>query len=111
MKIAHIAVLSTLVFLASSSGATKIMLMAQDPDFFSKYGFSNAMLMAFGAVQFIGGVMIVFAPTRFWGAASVAATFAISLVLLAIEGSIGFAIVACVTLVLLGLVMQQGRAR
>ena len=111
MKIAYIAVLAILVFLACSSGATKIMLMAQDTDFFGKYGFSNAMLMAFGAVQLIGGVMIVIAPTRFLGAALVAATFTISLVLLVIEGSIGFAIVTCVTLVLLGLVMQQSRAR
>ncbi|WP_126454745.1 hypothetical protein [Sulfuriflexus mobilis] len=39
--------LAILVFLAASSGVTKIMLMPQDVEFFGNYGFTNPILMLF----------------------------------------------------------------
>ncbi len=68
------------------------------------------MLVAFGAVQFIGGVMMIFAQTRFWGAALVAITFAVSLVHLIAEGNVAFTIATLVALVLLGAVLLRSRA-
>ena len=107
MKIVHIVILSVLVFLAVSSGITKIMLMPQDVEFFGKYGFTNPLLIAFGILQFIGGVMMIFSKARFVGAAIVFVTFAISAGVLLMEGAMPFTIATLVAMVFLGLTMRQ----
>ena len=107
MKIVYAIVLILLVLLAISSGVAKITLMQQDVDFFGKYGFSNPALIAYGATQLIGGVLLPFKKTRFFGAAIVAITFLVSLVVLLMEGSIPASIATIVALLLLGFVMKQ----
>jgi len=84
--------------------------MQQDVDFFGKYGFSNPILMFYGAIQLIGGVLLPFKKTRFIGAAISAITFAISLVVLLLEGNIPVSIVTVIATVLLGCVMMRSRS-
>ena len=107
MKLVSTMILVLLMFLAISSGVTKIALMQQDVDFFGKYGFSNPILIAFGAMQLIGGVLLAFKKTRFSGAAIVTITFLISLVLLLMEGNVPVSIATIVATLLLGIVMKQ----
>jgi len=107
MKIASTIILVILVFLAIFSGATKIALAQADIEFFGKYGFSNPMLIAFGATQLLGGVLMPFRKTRFSGAAIVAITFIVSLVLLLMDGNIPVSIVTVVAIFLLGVVMKR----
>jgi hypothetical protein len=107
MKIASTIILVLLVFLAVSSGATKIALMPQDVEFFGKYGFSNPTLIGFGATQLTGGILLPFRKTRFAGAAIVAITFLVSLVLLLLEGNVPVSIGTAVATLLLGVIMKQ----
>ena len=107
MKITFTIILVILTFLAISSGMTKVMLLQQDVEFFGRYGFSDAILMAYGAVQLIGGVMLPFRKTRFYGAAVVMVTFLISLVVLLMDGNIPVSIATVVMTSLLGVVMKQ----
>lgn len=107
MKLASTLMLVILMFLAISSGVTKIALMQQDVEFFGKYGFSNPILIAFGTTQLLGGVLLAFKKTRFSGAAIVATTFIISLVVLIMEGNIPVSIVTIVATLMLGIVMKQ----
>ncbi len=107
MKIVSTIILVVLIFLAVSSGITKIMLMQQDVDFFGKYGFSNSALIAYGAIQLIGGLLMALPKTRFAGAAIVAVTFLVSLVILLMEGNIPVSIVTVIATALLGVVMKQ----
>ena len=107
MKLASTIILVILMFLAISSGVTKIALMQQEVDFFGKYGFTNPILIAFGALQLIGGVLLAFKKTRFSGAAIVAITFLISLVLLLMEGNIPVSIVTLLATLMLGIIMKQ----
>ena len=95
------------MFLAIFSGVTKIALMQQEVDFFGKYGFSNPILIAYGATQLIGGLLLPFKRTRFYGAAIVAITFLISLVVLFMDGNIPVSIVTVVATLLSGMVMKQ----
>lgn len=95
------------MFLAISSGVTKIALMPQDVEFFGRYGFSNPLLIAFGATQLIGGVLLPFKRTRIFGAAIVAITFLISLVVLLMDGNIPVSIATIVATLLSGMVMKQ----
>jgi len=106
MKIAYSILLAILTFLAVSSGITKISLMPQDVVFFGKYGFSNPMLIAFGAIQLIGGVLLPFKKARFAGAAIVAGTFLVSLAILLMDGNIPISIVTAVATILLIVVMK-----
>lgn len=107
MKIAFTIVLMLLTVLAVSSGIAKLMLIQQDVDFFGRYGFSNAGLMAFGTAQLIGGVLMPFKQSRFVGAAVVAITFLVSLVLLLIDGNISVSLATLLMTLLLGVVMKQ----
>lgn len=109
MKIVWTVVLVILALLAISSGITKILLLQQDVDFFGKYGFSNPILIAYGAVQLVGGILLPFKKTRFFAAALVAITFLVSLVVLLMDGNIPVSIVTAIAMLLLGFVMAQNR--
>ena len=111
MKIISTTILVILILLAVSSGFTKIMLMQQDVDFFGRYGFTNPILIAYGLAQVAGGVLMAFSKTRFVGAAIVAVTFLISLVVLLMEGNMPVSIVTAIATLLLGLVMKQSWPR
>jgi len=78
--------------------------MPQDVEFFGEYGFSNPILMAYGAVQLIGGVLLPLKKTRFVAAIIVAITFIISLVILLMDGNVPVAIVTAIATILLGCV-------
>jgi hypothetical protein len=107
MKAVSTIILTVLILLASSSGITKILLMQQDVDFFGKYGFSDPILIVYGCVQLIGGLLMVFTKTRFVGAAIVAVTFLISLVVIAMEGNIPVGVATVVATLLSGVIMKQ----
>ena len=107
-------VIALLVFLAVSSGATKVMLMQQDVMFFGSFGFTDPMLIAFGAVQLVGGLLLIFRSTRLYGALVIAVSFAVSAVLLLMAGSILVAIITLIAICLLAWVatgcLQSERA-
>jgi hypothetical protein len=107
MQIASTIILVLLIFLSILSGVTKIALMPEDVEFFGRYGFSNPTLIAFGATQLIGGILMPFRKARFAGAAIVAITFLVSLVLLLMDGNIPVSIVTAVATLLLGIVMKR----
>ena len=107
MKIVSAIILVVLIFLAGSSGIMKMMLMQQEVEFFGRYGFSNPLLIAYGATQLVGGLLLAFQKTRFTGAAIVAVTFLVSLVVLLMDGNIPVSIVTLVATALLGVVMKQ----
>ena len=71
-----------LACLAFVSGVAKVLLLEVDVEFYSNFGFTSAMLIAFGVVQLVGGVMLLMPKTQKLGAAFIAVTFAISTALL-----------------------------
>ena len=107
MRTFYAVILVILVFLAVSSGITKILLMQQDVEFFGKYGFTGLVLVIFGVAQLLGGLLMIAKKTRFVGAAVVTITFLISAALLAMEGNIPLTIVTFVAISFLVLVMKQ----
>lgn len=114
MKVFLKVVLAVLVFLAISSGITKIMLMEQDTEFFGRYGFTNPLLIAFGISQLAGGCLLIFYRTHLIGASLIAITFLISAGLLVMDGNFVFTLITFVTLFMLGLLVRDnlnGRRR
>lgn len=106
MKIAFSILLVLLTALAVLSGVTKITLMPNEVEFFSQYGFSNPMLIAFGAVQLVGGILLPWKKTRFAGATVVALTFLVSLAILLMDGNMPVSIVTAIVTILLFVVMK-----
>ena len=104
MTLAWKILVALLTLLAVLSGITKVSLMPQEVEFFGKYGFSNAGLVAYGALQVIGGALIPFAKTRAVGATVVAVTFLVSLVVLLMDGNVPVGIVTAIATLLLGVV-------
>ena len=100
-------ILVILIFLATSSGITKIMLMPQDVAFFGGYGFTNPILIAYGATQLIGGVLLIFKNTRFIGALIIAVTFLISAIVLIMAGKMLVALITFITMFMLGIIMYN----
>ena len=107
MRIFYTIILIILVFLATSSGLTKIILMPQDVAFFAQYGFTNPILIAYGAIQLLGGVLLTLSKTRIIGAVLVATTFLISAVILIMAGNMPMAAITLIFVILLGLIMKQ----
>ena len=109
MKLIWTITLVLLTFLALSSGIAKMLLLQQEVDVFANYGFSNPLLIAFGALQFAGGVFLVFGRTRFIGAALVAATFLVSLIVLFMEGNVVMSVITMLVTAALAVVMLRSR--
>ncbi len=81
--------------------------MPQDVGFFSKFGFTNTILIIYGAAQLIGGIMLAISKVRIIGAIIVALTFLVSAIILMMAGNIPLAIVTLVTIVLLGMIIKE----
>ena len=104
MNIVINVLIAILVFLAVSSGITKILLMPQEIDFFGAYGFSNPLLIAYGISQVVGGILLIFPKTRIYGAIVVAITFIISLIVLVIAEKLLVAGFTAIATALLGFI-------
>ncbi len=99
-----------MILLAGLAGIGKMLLTQQEVQFFGKYGFSDPILMAFGLLQIIGALLLVFTRTRFAGAVIVALTFLVSLALIIFEGNVPMGIITFVAILLLGVIMRHARS-
>jgi len=107
MKILFYVILIILVFLAVSSGITKIILMQQDVNFFGQFGFTDTILIVYGATQLVGGILLALRKTRVIGAIVVAITFMISAIILAMSGNIPVTIITLICVSLLGFIIKR----
>lgn len=107
MKIFINITLLIFMFLAISSGITKIMLMQPDVELFGKYGFTSPILITYGLTQLLGGIFLVIPKTKAVGALVVNITFLISAVVLVMAGNIPLAIITVICVILLGIVIKQ----
>ena len=101
MKLFYYIVLAILVLLAVSSGVAKVMLMEREVEFFSQYGFTHSILIAYGATQIIGGVLLAVPKAKVIGAIIIAITFLISAALLILSGNIPQTLLTFIALLLL----------
>lgn len=90
MKIFKIIILILLVGLGVSSGLAKIMLIPGEMDFFKGVGFSQTLLILFGIIQLIGGILLILKKMRKIGASVIAITFFASTILIFLSGKIVF---------------------
>lgn len=110
MRVAHITVAVLIGLLSLAAGAAKIALVPEERSFLGQFGFTDALTIAFGIVQVLGGLLIMFAGTRFFGAILAGAAFALSFALLLVGGQLAFAALSLVPVGLAGVIAYQCHA-
>lgn len=109
MKILRIANLVVLVLLSISSGISKIILLPQEVEFFGGAGYSNTLIIMYGAAQLAGAVLLIFRKARIAGAATMAVTFAISTIVIFANGNVVFGLVSILPILMAGFILTSAR--
>jgi hypothetical protein len=95
-----------LSLLGVAAGAAKMLQTPQEMAFFQdQLGLNAEAIMAFGLLQFVAGVMLVFKKTRLVGAALLAVTLLLSTIVIFMAGQIGFAVVSLLPVLMADLVV------
>jgi len=107
MKIAVTLLAVMIGLLSIAAGAAKMALVPEEAEFLGQFGFTNALTIAFGIVQALGGLLLVIPFTRFYGSLIAAAGFALSAILILVSGNAVFAVVSLVPLMLAAFVAYR----
>ena len=90
-----------LALLGVAAGVAKMMQMPQEMAFFrDALGFSEDLIVAFGALQFFSGLMMVFKKTRLAGSIILGLTLFLSCIVIFMDGKIVFGLVSAVPVVM-----------
>lgn len=104
MKILVITIAVLIGLLSIAAGAAKIALVPEEVEFLSQFGFTSVLIVLFGIVQVMAGLLLIIPKTRFHGALVAAFAFALSAILLLIAGNLAFAGVSLVPVILASLI-------
>ena len=90
----HIALLAIVVVMSMVAGVAKVNQMPYEVEFFVAAGLGVGMVAPFGALQLIGGFLMLFKKYRVVGASISCVTFLALSVAIGLAGEIGFAIIS-----------------
>lgn len=95
-----------LALLGVAAGIAKLLQTQPEMAFFhEQMGYSAEAIMAFGVVQFVAGIMLVFKKTRLVGAATLGLTLLLSAVVTFMAGKTVFAVVSLLPVLIADLVV------
>lgn len=90
-----------LALLGIAAGTSKMMQTPQEMEFFQgQMGYSSELIVAFGALQFLGGLLMVFKKTRLAGAILLGLTLFLSCIVIFMSGNIGFGMISVIPVLL-----------
>lgn len=95
--------------LGIAAGAAKIALIPEEVAFLSRFGFTTNLIFTFGAIQLVGGALMMSRRTRLYGSLVTAIAFAVSTALLLVAGNTAIAGLSLAPIMLAGLVAYQSR--
>jgi hypothetical protein len=95
-----------LALLGVAAGVAKMLQAPQEMAFFhDQLGFNAEAIMAFGLLQLVAGIMLVFTKTRLVGAALLGVTLLLSSIVIFMAGQIGFGVVSLLPVLMADLVV------
>lgn len=100
MKILHWILVILVVFVAVSAGLAKAFQIPQEVQFLSLFGFNVALIIVYGIVQTLGGILMLIPKTLTLGALITTLAFILSSVLILISGDLMFFIVSLIPVAL-----------
>ena len=107
MKIVNILIIAIIVILSIAAGLAKVMQTQQEMEFLQGVGLSTALIVAFGLIQILGGVLLIPRKTRLAGAVLVTSAFVVSTVLILIGGNLAFGLVSIIPIALASVIIYQ----
>jgi hypothetical protein len=107
MKALNTIVLIVLAVLSLLAGSAKVWRMPQEVEFLQGVGLSTGVIIAFGALQVAGGILLLWPRTRRVGAVLVMTAFLLSAILVFLSGSLTFGLVSLVPVALAAFALQQ----
>lgn len=107
MKILKNVNLVLITLLSITAGISKIILTPQEVEFFQNAGLGEPVVIIFGIVQMIVGVLLIIGKVRKWGAIFVALMFALSTIMIFINGMIGFGVFSILPIILTGFIIRE----
>ncbi len=100
MKIVKIILIAVIALISVAAGLAKVMKVPAEMAFLTGQGLSEMMILIFGALQVLGGLLTAAAQTRLCGAVLVFLGFLLSAVLIFNSGNVMFALVSLVPVVI-----------
>ena len=92
-----------LILLSITAGM--VMQMPEDMKFFQDAGFSDTLIIFFGAAHLTGGILLVFPEMRKLGAIIMVVTFCILTIIIFISGKIAFGFFSILPILIAGIVI------
>ena len=109
MKIINLLIVAIIALLSIAAGLAKVMQSQQEMEFLQGLGLSVFLIIVFGLVQIVGGVLIAPKKTRLAGAVLVTLGFVVSTVLIFIGGNVAFGLFSLIPAVFAGMIIYQKR--
>lgn len=100
MKVVNFLLVAIVALLSIAAGLAKVLQTQQEMEFLQGVGLSPALIIAFGAVQLAGGVLLLFKNTRIVGAALATLAFVASTILLFVGGNMALGWVSVIPVAL-----------
>lgn len=90
MKIINTLIIAIIAVISIAAGLAKVMQTEQEMQFLQSFGLGSSLIVAFGVVQIVGGVLLIPSKTRMVGAILAASALVASTVLIFAGGSFVF---------------------
>lgn len=107
MKIVSYLIITIVALLSIAAGLAKVMQTPQEMEFLQGAGLSTGLIIVFGIVQILGGLLLVPGKTRVVGAVIAASAFAVSAALIFMSGNLAFGLISLLPIALAGIVIYQ----
>jgi hypothetical protein len=105
LKIVNMLIIGVVALLSIAAGLAKVMQTEQEMAFLQGFGFSGALVIAFGLIQLAGGILLVLPKTRITGVVLAAAAFAVSALLIFFGGNWVFGLLSTIPVALACLII------
>ena len=96
-----------LTILSVAAGLAKVMQTTQEMEFLQHFGFDSNLIVAYGLVQMIGGVLLALRKTFAWGTMITIVAFSLSSFLIFTRGDISFGLMSTLPILLTAFVYWQ----
>jgi hypothetical protein len=107
LKTVNIIIIAAIALLSIAAGLAKVMQSPQEIEFLQGLGLSAFLIIIFGLVQIVGGVLIAPNRTRMPGAILVTLGFVVSTVLIFMGGNVTFGLISLIPAALAGMIIYQ----
>ena len=98
-----------LILLGGAAGLAKVTQAPPEIAFFRGIGLGAMVVVAFGILQLVSAILLVFDSRRHIGAILLCVTFSLSVVMILVTGQIGFAAASIIPVLMAGWVIYDTR--